>query len=464
MRFVEFKLPEKDSPLYKQIFSELSELVDLTKDLPEENAVRQQVDAYLEKLKQNVDVAEDAVEDAEDALLIAIAKQFGGPQATMALMDIKKLKQKVQAEIAQVGTLHQEKGKEQVGAVAAEKLKKAKELAVKIGKDNEWGVSLHNALSYYENDQLHTNFLDACLANKGLSSPFNPSIPYQKLNLKDIINPTLSGLFANQAAFNKIVLLPLSAGTGQGSGIGPGETLFACLTPDTKKAGKSDLTIGGFGTVEVKGGNSQESTGWLDATGVKATDLRSAFLSIVNPALKSKGRKKFTFNDGTETTVNDIIDNADFRPEKFKFLKTVFKLLSPEDQIKTIDALYTAVAPTVKSDPKTKKMYNRYVKETVNLITNIASRSELESINKLQAKLSMIEYAIGAYKAETLLVYNYVTQDIALIKGIDGIEQSINSSDLVTTAITMRGQGAKKGSPGIAIKTRDVKSRTATFD
>ena len=464
MRFVEFKLPEKDSPLYKQIFSELSELVELTKDLPEDNAVRQQVDAYLEKLKQNVDVAEDAVEDAEDALLIAIAKQFGGPQATMALMDIKKFKQKVQAEIAQVGTLHQEKGKEQVGAVAAEKLKKAKKLAAKIGKDDEWGVSLHNALSYYENDQLHTDFLDVCLANKGLSSPFNPTIPYQKLDLKKIINPALSGLFANQSAFNKLVLLPLSAGTGQGSGIGPGETLFACITPNTQKASKSDLTIAGFGTVEVKGGNSQESTGWLDATGVKATDLRSAFLSIVNPALKSKGRKKFKFKDGTETTVNDIIDNADFRPEKFKFLKTVFKLLSPEDQIKTIDALYKEVAPTVKLDPKTKKMYSRYVKETVNLITNIASQSELESINKLQAKLSMIEYAIGAYKAETLLIYNYVTQDISLIKGIDGIEQSLNSSDLITTAITMRGKGAAKGSPGISIRTRNVRSRTKDFN
>lgn len=467
MRFVEFKLPEKDSPLYKQIFSELSELVDLTKDLPEDNAVRQQVDAYLEKLKQNVDVAEDAVEDAEDALLIAIAKLFSGPQSTMALMDIKKLKQKVQAEIAQVGTLNQEKGKEQVGAAAAEKLKKAKELANKIGKDDEWGVSLHNALSYYENDQLHTDFLDTCLANKGLSSPFDPSIPYQKLNLKTIINPTLSGLFANQAAFNKLALLPLSTGTGQGSGIGPGETVFACLTPNTKKAGKSDLTIGGFGTTEVKGGNSQESTGWLDATGVKATDLRSAFLSIVTPALlptPGAGRKKFKFKDGTETTLNDIIDNADFRPEKFKFLKTVFKLLSPEDQIKTIDALYNEVAPTVKSDPKTKKMYNSYVKETVKLITNITNQSELTPINKLQAKLSMIEYAIGAYKAETLLIYNYVTQDISLIKGIDGIEQSINSSDLVTTAITIRGKGAKKGSPGVAIKTRDVKSRTSKFD
>ena len=60
--------------------------------------------------------------------------------------------------------------------------------------------------------------------------------------------------------------------------------------------------------------------------------------------------------------------------------------------------------------------------------------------------------------------FTAIRSAIALIKGIDGIEQSINSSDLVTTAITMRGQGAKKGSPGIAIKTRDVKSRTTTFD
>ena len=467
MRFVEFKLPEKDSPLFKEIFSELSDLVELTKDLPEENSVRQQVDAYLEKLKQNANIAEDAVEDAEDALLIAIAKQIGGPQATMALLDIKKFKKLVQNEVAQVGTLYQEKGKEQVKTAFTEKLAKAKQLAVKIGKDAKWGSSLINVLSAYENEQLQNDFLDLCLANKGLSQPFQPGIPYQKLDLKTIINPNLSGLFADQEAYNGLALLPLSDGTGQGSGVGPGEAVFACLVPNAKKAVKSDLTIDGFGTVEVKGGKGQESTGWLDATGAKATDLRSAFLSIVNPALlptPGAGRKKFKFKDGTETTLTDIIADADFRPEKFRELKTVFKLLSPDDQIKTIDALYAVIAPTVKSNPDSSKMYNRFVKDTVKLIANITSRSELEPINKLQAKLSMIEYAIGAYKAETLLIYNYVTQDIVLINGIAGIEESINSSDLIATAITMRGQGAKKGSPGIAIKTRAVKSRTGTFD
>jgi hypothetical protein len=467
MRFVEFKLPEKDSPLFTQIFSELSELVELTKDLPEENAVRQQVDAYIEKLKQNANISEDAVEDAEDALLIAIAKQFGGPQATMALMDIKKFKKLVQNEVAQVGTLHQEKGKEQIKSASTEKLAKAKQLAKKIGKDDKWGVTLHNALSYYENDELHTDFLDACLANQGLIKTINdPSQPFRKLNLKDIINPKLSNLFTNQEAFNGLAKLPLSDGTGQGSGIGPGEAIFACLTPNAKKAGKSDLIIDGS-TWEVKGGKSQESTGWLDATGAKATDLRQAFLKIVQPVLLStpgKGRKVFKFKDGTATTLKDIVDNADFRPEKFRELKTVFKLLSPGDQIKTIDALYAVIAPTVKADSN--KLYNKYVKDTVNLIVNVTNQSELVPINKLQAKLSMIEYAIGSYKASNFLIYNYVTQDMVVIQGIEGIGQSIDSSEsnLITTAITMRGKGADKGSPGVSIKTRDVRSRTKAFN
>jgi hypothetical protein len=469
MRFYEFKLPTPGSSFDIELKQHLLALINDAKKLPETDPKRLKFNQFLQNIKAEAGITEDPVAEVDqetvNAILSFLAKK-GVKEATMYLIDGAKIlgDKGVQAALQKKADVHTKLGKEQVGEVAAEKLKKAKELAKKIGKDDEWGVSLHNALSYYENDQLHTDFLDVCLANKGLSSPFDPSIPYQKLNLKTIINPTLSGLFANQAAFNKLALLPLSTGTGQGSGIGPGETVFACLTPDTKKAGKSDLTIGGFGTVEVKGGNSQESTGWLDATGVKATDLRSAFLSKVNPALKSKLSKKVKFKNGTEMTVSEVIDNADFRPATFKFLKTVFKLLSPEDQIKTIDALYEKVAPTVKSDPKTREMYDSYVKETVYLIANVTNQSEIIPINKLQAKLSMIEYAVGEYKAETLLIYNYVTQDISLMKGIDGIEQSITSSDLITTAITIRGKGADKGSPGVAVKTRDVKSRTGTFD
>jgi hypothetical protein len=465
MRFYEFKLPEKDSPLFKQIFSELSDLVDLTKDLPEENAVRQQVDAYLEKLKQDASVSEDAVEDIENALLIAIAKKIGGPQATMYLLDIKKLKKEVKTELAEVGGIHQEKGKEQIKSASAEKIAKAKKLATKVGKDENWGIDLHNKLSFYDDEELHNSFLDVCLSNKGLTKSVNTGLPFQKLNLKNIINPSLSRIFDNQKAFEKLALLPFTEGTGQGSGVGPGESLFACLVPNSKKATKSDLIIDGD-TWEIKGGKGQESTGWLDATGAKATDLRQAFLSVVNPILRPSGRKKLEFRDGTTVTLNDIIDDADFRPEKFRNLKTVFKLLEPNEQLKTIDAIYTILSPTVKTDPKTKKIYDRYVKDTVKLINTASNQSELGPINRLQAKMSMMEYAIGAYKASNFLIYNYVTQDIVVIQGLEGIEAAIDSSNtaLITTAITMRGSGAKKGSPGISIKTRDVRSRTKAFN
>lgn len=466
MRFFEFKLPEKESPFFKEIFAELSKLVDMSSDLPEDDPVRQQVSDYLDQLKQDTGITEsDTVMSVEQELLVAIAKSIGGPNATKALLDIKKLAEAVKSQLAKVGQAHQQKGKEEIKLASAEKQTKAAKLAAKIGKDKKWGISLNNALSLYDNDELHTAFLDSCLENKGLTKPINAGLPFQKLNLKNIINPTLSGIFDNQEAFNGLALLPFTEGTGLGSGVGPGESLFACLIPNAKKASKSDLMVGDE-TWEVKGGKGQESTGWLDATGAKATDLRRAFASVVDPLLRPMGRKKFKYSDGTETTVNDIIDNADFRPEKFRNLKTIFQILDSKDQIKAIDAIYTELSPTVKTDDRTKKLYNKSVKDTVNLILSANNQSELGNLNRLQAKLSMIEYAIGAYKASNFLIYNYVTQDIVVIQGLEGIEEAIDSSNttLITTAITMRGSGAKKGSPGISIKTRDIRSRTKGFD
>jgi hypothetical protein len=473
MRFFEFKLPEPGSTFDAELKQHLLTLVNDAKKLPEADPKRIQFNQFLQNIKAEAGITEDPVAEVNlemvNSILSFLAKK-GSKEATMYLMDGAKIlgDKGVQAALQKNAEVHTELGKEQVKAASTEKLTKAKSLSKKIGKDDEWGVTLHNALSYYENDQLHTDFLDLCLENQGLTQTINnPSQPFRKLNLKTIINPKLSELFANQQAFNKLALLPLSTGTGQGSGIGPGEALFACLTPNAKKAGKSDLTIDGPENVwEVKGGKSQESTGWLDASGAKATDLRRAFLSQVDPILRSKGRKTMKFKDGTVTTINDLIDNADFRPEKFRELKSVFKLLTPEEQIATIDALYAVIAPTLKSNPDSKKMYNRYVKDTVKLIANITNRSELEPINKLQAKLSMIEYAVGPYQAKNFLIYNYVTQDMVVIQGIDGIAESIDSSEsnLMTTAITMRGKGADKGSPGIAIKTRDVRTRTRNFD
>ena len=54
--------------------------------------------------------------------------------------------------------------------------------------------------------------------------------------------------------------------------------------------------------------------------------------------------KKFKFNDGTETTVNDIIDNADFRPEKFKFLGAIFVNLSTSSKPCSLVILFNLIS------------------------------------------------------------------------------------------------------------------------
>jgi hypothetical protein len=134
MRFFEFKLPAQDSQLFQKIQNELSDLVELTKDLPEEDPVRKQVSAYLEKLKTKAGVTEDAVETAEDELLIAFATAIGGSGATMALMDIQKLKEQVKAKLAQFGQAHQQVGKEEADTEFKSWYRNIKSILLLLGK------------------------------------------------------------------------------------------------------------------------------------------------------------------------------------------------------------------------------------------------------------------------------------------------------------------------------------------
>ncbi len=465
MRFFEFKLPEKDSPFFKKIFSELSSLIDLAQELPEEDPVRKQVSDYIDSLKNKTGVTEsDAILTAEHDLLVAMAKAIGGSEATRVLLDIDGFKKKILKQLTKYSEVQQLQGKEKLQSENKEKLDQAKKLATKIGKDDEWARKLHNILSIYENDKLHQKFLNLCLNNQGLKENYANGTPLQKLNLKNIINPELLELFSNQAAFNSLANLPLSEGTGQGSGTGPGESIFACLTPDTKKAGKSDLIIGGK-VWEVKGGKSQDSTGWLDATSAKATDIRAAFLNGINRLTKNP-KKEITLKDGSIVTIEDLVNNADFREKRFLNLKTIMRLLKPEERYETIDNIYEKIAPTVKNNSKLSKIYNQSVEDSVNLIVNATDAASIKPLEKMQAKLSMLEYAVGSYKAENFLIYNYVTQDMIVVQGIEGIIQSIDgpSSVFVFKPITMMGSGAAKGSPGLQVEIKAKRLSKKVFN
>lgn len=458
MRFVEFKLPEKDSPLFNRIFSELSDLVDLAKDLPEDNSVRQQVNAYLEKLKINTGIAEDAVEDAEDALFIAIAKRLPSPQATMALMDIKKFKESVKAELEQVGTAYQDKGKEQVAAASAENRKKAEAVAKKVGKQNTWGEELLAKLNRYNNDTLINDFMDAVINSTGLTTDIVTVASTAKFNFRTIINPKLQGIFDNKEAFKGLVLLPFAEQTaGFGGGVGPGEALLAMLIPNAKRSSSaSDLMIG-KDIWEVKGGGSDSSKAWLDSATVAPAQLRDIFNKNTS-SLRPKYRKIITYTDGSKFTLSQVLDLADFREEKFKFLRTAFRYLDSASYNSIIGEMYAKLYPSVKK--KQSKLYAKYVKDTVNAILEGNRRI----VADIQAKLGMFEYSVGSYQADNFIIYNYKTHELLVVRGADGIIDSIDNKENLLKTETITMGNSKKSSAGITLISKPGKRAPKAYD
>ena len=458
MRFVEFKLPEKDSPLFKQIFSELSDLVELTKELPEENAVRRQVAVYLEKLKKNANVTEDTIEDTEDALLIAVAKKIGGSQSTMALLDIKKLKEAVKAELAALGTVQQEKGKEQLNAASAEKLKKAKEVAKKVGKRDAWGQDLLAILNRYENEQLVNDFMDAVINGTGLTKDIVSGAPTAKFNLKIIINSQLQGILDNKEVFTSLAVMPFSEQTaGFGGGVGPGEALLAMLIPGAKRSSSaSDLMIG-TDVWEVKGGGSDSSKAWLDSATVAPAELRRIF-NDHTASLRPQLRKKVRYTDGTEFTLSQVLDLADFREEKFRFLRTAFRYLTADDNKTIISEMYTLLFPSVKK--KEPKLFKQYVIDTINAILEGKRRP----VADMQAKLGMLEYSLGSYQANNFIIYNYNTHELLIIQGAAGIIDSIDNKDNMLKTETITMGNSKKSSAGVTLVSKPGKRKPRSYD
>ena len=456
MRFYEFKLPDPGSSFDAELKSFFLKLVNDARQLPETDPKRIEFNQFLSNLKAEAGVKEDAVADVDMATInavLAFLSKKDDKVATMYLMDAAEIlgDKKVQAALKKKAEVHKTQGKELVKAQAKEKLDKAKKLSKKIGKGDRWAFQLHSILSRYENEQLHNDFLDLCINNKGLVRSLVSGQPLQKINLKDIINPKLLGIFADPAVFEDLAKLPLSDQTGQGSGAGPGESLFACIVPDTKKAEKSDLIIDGV-VWEVKGGKNQSATGWLDSSSAKATDLKAAYFKGVD-RLAKKPNQVVKNSKGFDVTMENLLADADFRFGRFGNLKIVFKMLQPSERIKTVDAIYTELAPTVKTAPKLKDIFEKSVNDTVDIILTAKSEQDIRPYEKIQAKLSMLEYAIGAYKAENFIIYNYSTQDTILVQGVKGILQAVDGPQQFLTfkSATIFGTGAAKGSPGVQV-------------
>jgi hypothetical protein len=304
-------------------------------------------------------------------------------------------------------------------------------------------------LNRYENDQLANDFMDAVINGTGLTKDIASGVPTAKFNLKAITSSQLQGIFDNKEAFTSLALMPFAEQTaGFGGGVGPGEALLAMLIPGAKRSSTaSDLMIGSD-IWEVKSGGSDSSKAWLDSSTVAPAELRRIFNDHTE-SLRPQLRKKIRFTDGTQFTLSQVLDLADFRAEKFRFLRSTFKFLNDADRKKIIGEMYALLFPSVKKG-KTSKIYAQYVTDTID---NILVGQRLP-IADIQAKLGMLEYALGSYQASNFIIYNYNTQELLIIQGTKGIIDSIDNPDNMLRSETITMGNSKKSSAGITLASK----------
>jgi hypothetical protein len=464
MRFFEFKLPAPESDFGKELSSYLTKLIQTAKSLPENDPKRIEFNQFLQDLKSQAGISEDAIEDLDqatvNAILSVLAKK-GVKEATMYLMNGAEIlgDNSVQAALKAKEVAISKREQEKAQEISKGKLDKAKAVAAKVGKSEDFARELLPRLERYENDQLINDFMDLVLQGKALSSNIIVSQPVSKINLKKVINPKIAEILDNRKAFEGLVLLPFSEQkAGFGGGVGPGEALLAMLIPKAKKApGPSDLQIGEKDIWEIKGGGSDTAKAWLDSATVAPAQLRDIF-NKETASLKPQFRKKISYSDGSQFTLSQVLDLADFRHEKFRYLRTAFRYLDSNNHKNIIKGMYQLLFPGVKK--KEPKLYSSYVEGTIKAILEGNRRL----VADIQAKLAFLEYSLGSYQADNFIIYNYLSNDLIIFRGMEGILDSIENKDNMVKTETITMGNAKKSSPGVTLLSKPGVRKASGYD
>jgi len=432
MRFFEFKLPAQDSQLFQKIQDELSDLVELTKDLPEEDPVRKQVSAYLEKLKTKAGVTEDAVETAADDLLTALATAIGGPGSTMALMDIQKLKEKVKAQLSQFGQAHQQVGKEEADTEFKSWYRNIKSILLLLGKkaqgytdlsDEDFKAMPSAQRASAKKVQINAEkfaqdlgqSLQAMFMNKVFGQDETKITKEQVLTfLQDALDGSVidnASLVKQQGVGNlenyfdsryknifdeiKTELFKLKPPASGSANVGPGELALAMLGNPAEKPDKGDIKIGKE-MYEIKAGagsvggrfNSSEvgkaNEAWSDWTaGLKEIVPNDKFTDRFNNVTMSSGKQrtkiasKYNWNDAGIKALNTEVlgPYSDFTKTQ-KLLTNVFRrIVKNYAELTDFDkAIELMIAQDGTIKPDYMKYYGKIVYDSYNKadgVTNI---------------------------------------------------------------------------------------------
>lgn len=336
---------------------------------------------------------------------------------------------------------------------------KARKVASKVGKRGDWANDLVARLERYEDEELVNHFLDLILSDNALTENPITDKPVLKINLRSIVDPSITKIFDNTSAFKGLVLLPFAEQTaGFGGGVGPGESLLAMLIPGAKRASSSDLEIKGQGIWEVKSNGADTAKAWLDSASVSPAELYAIFREQVNPKLRPQYRKHIRYTDGSTFTFSQVLDLSDFRDEKFKFLRTTFRYIDASTQQTVINKMYEKLFPAVKKrDPK---LFSQYVKNTVESILE----GNRKNIADLQAKLGLIEYHLGKYNVEGFIIYNYNFHDLMIFRGLEGIISSIDNKENMVRTETITMGNSKKSSAGVTLASKVSVRKPKIYD
>jgi hypothetical protein len=239
-----------------------------------------------------------------------------------------------------------------------------------------------------------------------------------------------------------------------GGGIGPGEALLGCLIGNSTSATPGDLSINGE-TWEIKAGSyglsktgSPKPSGaaWIDSSKVKGSMLRAVFDKAMSDILKSKLRANVNVQgkDAKTVRVHEALALADFRPTGLPYLKAVFDIITPQQKYQVLDTMYDKLFSAVKQHDA--NLINQGVTDSIAAIDSLNGRE----LAKIQVKLAFIDYGVGHYNSPNFFIYNTTTQDILIIRNLEGIDNVFNPKfNLLVTPATM-GK-SDKASPGVFI-------------
>ena len=385
MRFFEFKLPEPGSPFAKELEQYVIKLINTAKTLPENDPRRAEFDQFLQNLKADAGIREDAVADADQATINAILSflaKKGSKEATRYLLDGAEIlgDKAVMSALQTSAETHKEKGKEERSAEIQQFFSgledQLKTLAAKAAPNDKISKDI---VRNFKAAFGETVLRDRKITQEDLSQFLNDAIDSHIIDMNAMVatdDGNIERFIKNpkhREIFNVIkddIFSYIPGGTG--ANIGPGEVALTMFGNPIRKGDIGDLEVDGV-MYEVKGGRTRgKESGYGGRLNGKAVLKPTSGLRVINeyfkkklpdvPAVvknpKGKPISRFNWNSKGINNLNFVVDeNIKRKDRKVSFMQGLMyelwsTLISNHDEIKNFDQkVLSMVGPDGNIDP-----------------------------------------------------------------------------------------------------------------